>query len=133
MDNPEAKKIIVNVKSVDPDAWEMARKLASKHDESLGSVVSRALRQLYNIDTGPREIMPNGKANLIPETANPPGLSEDQITARIMALAAFQQSAAAMKQARMRPIVRHPLLAPLIGESRALAARANGHAAEGEP
>lgn len=99
MNTEEVKKLIVNVKGVDLDAWEMARKLAARHDESLGSVVSRSVRQLYNADTGPRESVPNGSANLSHEIAN---LTEDQRTARIQAVASMMQGLAAIKTATGR-------------------------------
>lgn len=71
MDNSEVKKTTVNVKDVEAEAWEMCRKLAAKHDENLGAIVSRALRQLYQIDSGPRELSPTVASNLIPKSANP--------------------------------------------------------------
>jgi hypothetical protein len=71
MDNSEVKKTTVNVKDVEAEAWEMCRKLAAKHDENLGAIVSRALRQLYQIDSGPRELSPTVASNLIQKSANP--------------------------------------------------------------
>jgi hypothetical protein len=58
MDNPEIERIQVNIKGVEKPAWEIARKQSSRHNESFGSVVSRALYQMDKQDSGPRELPP---------------------------------------------------------------------------
>ena len=87
--NPAVKTTIVNVKGVEVEAWEMAKDLSNRHDESLGSVVSRAIRQLHQIDRGPRELPPLVSANLIPKTANP---DDDGLVALLNAAAAIAAS-----------------------------------------
>jgi hypothetical protein len=67
MDNPDDEKTIVNIKGVLKRSWERTKIAADRNDETLGAWVSRALDQLADRETGPREFPP--AANL---AANPP-------------------------------------------------------------
>ena len=71
MDNPAAQKTTVNVKNVEVDAWDIARKQAAKNDESLGSIVSRALYQMGKTDLLEPGNASGSSANLNGRAANP--------------------------------------------------------------
>lgn len=99
MDNPDTDdKTIINVKGVRKPAWEAARRGAAQAGDSMGTWLSDAIDRRISHDATAIE----GPANNRGEVGNPDALTPDQLTARIMALAALQQSMAAMKTARMR-------------------------------
>lgn len=59
MGNPtDEERIQVNIKLVPKSDWEKGRSLSARHGEPMGSTVGRALRQMYERDTGPRELPP---------------------------------------------------------------------------
>lgn len=61
MDNPDDEKTIVNIKSVFKRSWDRAKVAAERNDETLGAWVSRALDQLADRESGPREILADAK------------------------------------------------------------------------
>lgn len=71
MDNPEESETTINVKRVKVTSWESARKLAAKHGEHMGATLSRAIDQMANSDTLPREIPPFHPGNPIAISGNP--------------------------------------------------------------
>ena len=71
MDNPEEAETTINVKRVKAASWEAARKLAAKHGEHMGATLSRAIDQMANSDTFPREIPPSPSGNPIAISGNP--------------------------------------------------------------
>jgi hypothetical protein len=71
MDNQEPARTTVNVKGVEVPAWEIAKKQASMNDESLGTVVSRALYQMGKTDLLRPEPASNEPANQHALWANP--------------------------------------------------------------
>jgi hypothetical protein len=89
VDNPETQRTTVNVKNVDVDAWEIARKHAARNDESLGSVVSRALYQLGKTDLLEPKMASRASANLM-------GITTDRSTDDLPTL---MQAAAALAAA----------------------------------
>lgn len=96
MDNPdEADKTIINVKGVRKSAWEAAKRGATQQGDSMGTWLSDAIDQRAIRDSD--QVKPPAKND--GKKGNPAALTPDQLTARIIAAAALQQSAAAMKQA----------------------------------
>ena len=92
---------IINVKGVRKAAWNAATRAAALAKTPYGPWLSDAIDQrLYREATGGN---PEGKA----------GLTEDQITARTMALAEMAKGMAAMKSAGLRvpAVVRMALMA----------------------
>ena len=98
MANPEdetaADKTTINVKGVRKSSWEAARRGAAQRGDSMGAWLSDAIDR--RISREARQI------ELPSEPARTPPLTPDQLTQRIMAVAALQQSAAALKMARVR-------------------------------
>ena len=95
---------IISVKGVRKSAWEAARRGAAQSGDSMGVWLSDTIDR--RISQGDSQI--TGPANPGSESVNPV-LTPDQLTARILALAALQQSVASMKQARVRAIGRRVL------------------------
>lgn len=96
---------IINVKGVRKAAWNAATRAAALAKTPYGPWLSDAIDQrLYREATGGN---PEGKA----------GLTEDQITARTMALAEMAKGMAAMKSAGLRvpAVVRMALMAASVG------------------
>jgi len=99
MDNPADDKTIINVKGVPKTAWEAARRYAAQSGDSMGTWLAGAINCRIDYEEG--RVKP--PANNGHDDGNPP-LTEDQLSARMLALAAMQHSAAAMKQAGGRAI-----------------------------
>lgn len=85
----EAEKTVINVKGVPKRAWDAARQHAMRANDSMGTWLGEAIDYRIAQDSGSVK------------TANP-SMTPDQITARIAAVASLQQSAAALKMARVR-------------------------------
>lgn len=104
MDNPQDDdRTIINVKGVRKPAWEKAKRGSAQTGESMGTWLSGAI-----------EIRAIHDASGIQSPGNPlanPSLTPDQLTARIEAVAAYQQSVAALKMARARSIGNGALVA----------------------
>lgn len=66
--NPTDDTQIVNVKEVRRNSWKAAKDLADKRDETMGSLVSRAIDQLIRVEAaGPGAIVEIKPANLVPK------------------------------------------------------------------
>lgn len=99
MDNPDSSdRTVINVKGVRKSAWQAAKRGASQLDDSMGTWLSDAIDQRISRDANAVQAPANKDAR----QDNPDALTPDQLTARILAVAALQQSAAALKQARIR-------------------------------
>jgi hypothetical protein len=85
----DASKTVVNVKGVRQQAWDAARRSAIQANDTMGEWLSEAIDCRIARDSGSVKV------------DNPP-MTHDQITARMTALAALQQSAAVAKQTRVR-------------------------------
>jgi hypothetical protein len=72
VDNPEEAETQINVKRVRVRSWEAARKLAAKHGEHMGSILSRAIDQMARMDNSPRELPPVQMRNPAAISGNPP-------------------------------------------------------------
>jgi len=95
---------IINVKGVRKAAWNAATRAAALAKTPYGPWLSDAIDQrLYREATGGN---PEGKA----------GLTEDQKTARILAVAALAEGMASLKAARARPPIVAAMLAELAGD-----------------
>lgn len=108
--NDDDTTTTINVKSVRKPAWEAARRSAAKQDEPMGSWLSRACETLANLEAGPREFPPGGLANPGQEMANPTAMTQDQLSARILAVAALMQGFAAVRNATGRAPGRRALV-----------------------
>jgi len=93
MDNPDDKRITINVKGVSEKAWETAKKAALKQNETMGSWLSRAIPHLANLEAGPREFPPERLAN--PETiyGNPLPYASGPTPEHLIALATLAREA----------------------------------------
>lgn len=89
MGDDETEKTIINVKGVPKRAWGAARRSAMQANDPMGAWLGEAIDCRIARDSGSVK------------SANPP-MTPDQITARMSAVAALQQSAAALKLARVR-------------------------------
>jgi hypothetical protein len=87
---PGPATTVINVKGVRLESWEKARRGWGQAGGSMGAWLSDAIDLRAAYEEG--RVKPPG---------NPP-MTAEQITARIHAVAALQQSAAAMKQAQLR-------------------------------
>jgi hypothetical protein len=89
-DAPE--RTIVTIKGILVEAWNAARDGAKKQDEPMNVWLARAIFNQVKLEAGLRELPPE----------KPIPLTPDQITARTLAVASFQQSVASMKAASGR-------------------------------
>lgn len=69
MGNLEVKRTIINVKGMDAEQWERAKIAANRQDETMGGWLSRAVKQLADIEEGGREFGPSERAERRPLTA----------------------------------------------------------------
>jgi hypothetical protein len=60
MDNPDPAKATVTIKAIEVEAWEMAKRAATKRGETQGEWVSHACRYVANLQSGD-EVRPPGK------------------------------------------------------------------------
>jgi hypothetical protein len=69
MGNPEVKRTIINVKGMDAEQWERAKLAANRQDETMGEWLSRAVKQLADMEEGGREFGPGERTERKPLTA----------------------------------------------------------------
>lgn len=94
-------KTTINVKGVRKPAWEAAKREAGQAGDSMGTWLSDAVEQRVSRNRDAVQPPANPAANPSDKSGNL-AMIEEQITARMMALAALQQSVAAMKAAGAR-------------------------------
>lgn len=107
MSDDDIEKVVINVKGVPKPSWDAARRSAIQANDPMGLWIGEAIDCRIARDSG--SVKP----------ANPP-MTPDQITARMNAVAAMQQGAAAMKVARMRDTGRTQLRVALASLEQAI-------------
>ena len=66
MADPQVERTTITVKSVEAEAWIMARAAVARTGESMGAWLSRAIRQLAEGEKGVREILPDERPAVSP-------------------------------------------------------------------
>jgi hypothetical protein len=87
MDKPEAEKATVTIKAIETEAWEMAKRAATKRGETQGEWVSRACRAQANLEAGDGVMQPGKPDNPAP-VANPYAAEVQAIAVLLTAMGA---------------------------------------------
>lgn len=108
----------INVKGVRKSAWEVVRRGAQQDDASIGEWLNNNLPKLGKLRAGdikgPGNREGNRAGNRDADDGNPPEMTPDQVTARMLAAAQLMQGAAAVKGAKIQT-GRNPVLSAALG------------------